>query len=226
MKNMASKISKLIAKADSSTHEEEADAFMAKAHALMMEHGLSLLDLGRLDADDPIGHDFEVHQSSDGWKNKVAQQLCKFYGCQMVFVPNGRTTMTYTVFGRESARITFTIMLPFVFKQIAKLARELRDEGVYPNIQKAKNRIANSLAVRIFEMRTENEASTANAHGAKGLNALVPVDLIRAAVEAEYPTLQSGGKQKYTTDSHSRAAAGRVSLHRQATKAPASRQLT
>ena len=115
VEKIAEKIQKLLAKANSSTHPEEAETFMAKAHALLEQHGLSLFDLGKLDSEDPIGRSQDKEMlranSAASWRTMVAGQLAIYYGCKMVTTNYRGDNFTYwTVFGRESARITFMLM--------------------------------------------------------------------------------------------------------------------
>jgi len=60
MSNISNKIAAMIAKAESSSHPEEADAFMSKVHELLEKHGLSLQDIGTINEDDPVGHTKEA----------------------------------------------------------------------------------------------------------------------------------------------------------------------
>lgn len=221
MATIAEKIAKIIAKANSTTSETEAETFMAKAQAMMEEHGLNLLDLGRLDAEDPIGHDEKVYVSSDGWKDKVAGQLALYYGCRLVRDPYTRTSWSYVVFGRESARITFTLMLPYVLKQVAKMALNEHAAGRYSSPARARTALANALAIRLHRLRQKNEDHLEASRGAKGLNALVPVDLIKAEMDERYG--EKGlrtSRANYKTDHNAMSKAERVSLNRQTAASP------
>lgn len=220
METIAAKIAKLIAKADSSTHPEEADTFMTKAQELLEAHGISMLDLGKL-SEDAVGHDDDVYRSSENWKNKLAFILARLYGCQMVTNPVTAKQVKYVVFGRESARITFTLMLPYVIKQINKLGTEEHKAGNYPSRHKAMVAIAGAVTLRIWKMVQETEAQRP---AGGGVNALVPVDLIDAAIAEKFPRLRKASNN-IRTDSNARDVANRVSLHRQASATPAARRI-
>lgn len=225
LETIAAKIQRLIAKADSSTHPEEADTFMSKAQQMMEQHGLSLLDLGRLDAEDPVGltrdKDSLRNNSSANWRFRLAGQLAKYYGCELVGSQRGSFNY-WTVFGRESARVTFSLMWPFVDRQVLAVAREEFRKGHYPSTKHAHKAIGDALTLRVYnmnkELRTTRPAET-------GVNALVPVDLIQHAMAEEYPHLRSSRGQRLNVTSTARDAAGRVSLNVQTGRAPASRRI-
>lgn len=216
MSNIADKISKLIAKAESSTHPEEADTFMSKAHEIMRQHGLSMLDLGTLQSDDPITTASEAgtwYRAENCFKNMGAQ-LARYYGCKVMFEQIGRNKFAFGVAGRQSAIITFTMMFPFVKSQVRKLAKEGHKNGDFDSVSKGVTSIANALSFRlqkmIAEQRQEQKPSDAS-----NPNALVPVDLITSAFEQEWPHLIKSRATSIKTTAAGRAAAGRVSLNRQ-----------
>lgn len=213
MSDIAQKIAKLIAKADSSTHPEEADAFMAKAHAMLEAHGLSLLDLGKLDSEDAVGRTDRAMVSSDSWKDKISFRLAAYYGCELVLIHarGTRSSKEYVVFGRESARVTFQLMAPFVFRQVAKLALAEYKRGAYDSRVKALNALAGALAARLIRLRQANQSRPQGS----GLGALVPVDMITAARDEAFPDARTT-KAKLTHDYNAQEVAKRVSLNQQA----------
>lgn len=220
MSNIADKIAKLIAKADSTTHPSEAELFMAKAHELLEAHGLSLMDLGELDSD-PVGVDKDVLSTpSYPWIHRVASALVRYYGCRFVRHPVG-PRMVYTVSGRASARITFTLMLPFVQRQIQKLSREAYKKGVYGSNATAANRIADATAARIWSMVPKMAQ-----YEGTGANALVPVDLVQKALDDLYDgNIKAPRKSKLVVDAYAKEAAKNISLNAQTGKAPAAKRL-
>lgn len=231
--SVADKIRKLIAVADGSSHPEEADAFMAKAHALMQAHGLSLLDLGRL-GEDAVGLDKDAmqHSAAYGFMTKVASAMAKYYGCKIVLTREGRNE-SYSVAGRESARITFVLMVPFVHRQIMELGRVGFNAGKYANRMQAVTRIGNAVALRIWQMVRGQEAAAAKAkaeaeatgastarYATTGVNALVPVDLLETAIAEAFPDLRKAKITSLKTDSYSKEAANKVNLNSQAGYTP------
>lgn len=205
-----SKIAAIIAKADSTTHPEEAAAFMAKAQAMLEKHGISLLELGRM-GEDPIGVDKDItgHSASYPWMVRVADALVKYYGCNFVRFKRGNR-ITYSVAGRESARITFTLMLPFVERQVKAWGRQAFNDGVYNSRMKAVTRIGNATAVRIWQLCRE----TPRAEG-EGINALVPVDLIKQALQEAFPDSKQPRKTKVTVDHYATNKAQELNLNSQ-----------
>ena len=112
----AQKIKQIIAKAESTNSQAESESLMAKAHQLMTEHGLSMLDLGCLDKDDPLGRDEDLYNNaSDTWQLNVGYALARYYGCRLISADGHTKSATkWVIFGRESARITFNLMWPFI----------------------------------------------------------------------------------------------------------------
>lgn len=211
MSDIAEKIRKLLAKADSSTHPEEADAFMVKAHTLMREHGLHLQDIGKL-GEDPVGIDKDGLRTSSSypWLTRVASALAALYGCKFVYF-KVRNEIKYDIVGRESARGTFQLMMPFVERQIKALAREAFNEGHYNSRMQAVSRVGNATALRIWAMVRQ----APKAEGT-GVNALVPVDIIQAAMDEAYPKVKKARAVALTVDHVAKNKASRVSVNVQA----------
>lgn len=213
MTHIAEKIRKVLAKADGSTHPEEAAAFMAKAHKLMAANGVSLMELGKL-GDDPVGHTEAYHNNNnDPWRFYLGSALASYYGCTMVGtkVENDRY---WTVYGRESARVTFELMWPFVDRQVMALARREHKAGKYKSIPTARTRIATALRFRIG---TLHDRDTKPLEG-NGVNALVPVDMVQAYMDdhvGEVRKLRSKSK----LDANAVEVAKEVSLSEQVTPA-------
>lgn len=216
LQSIADKIRKIIAKAESTTNDDEADAFMAKAQSMMIEHGLSLLDIGRLDAEDPVGHDkdFAYHSQSSSWRTPVVSSLASLYGCQIVRSHRGNQTY-FTLFGRESARVTTTLMWPYVDRQVLRLARAAHAAGEFPSASVAASRIGYALALRIDKLvREERQREVKTATG-RGLNALVPVDLIDAEMKSVFPRLVFSRPRTVKVSAAATKAAASISLHKQ-----------
>lgn len=226
MTNIADKIAKIIAKADSTTNEEEAETFMAKAHELMTKHGLDLLAVGKLNSDDPLGRtqDAASASASYSWAAMMGSQLARYYGCRVVLTGT-RKTNTFDVFGRESARVTFQLMFPYVYRQVMKVARELHKEGKFPTGGKARTAVGNALALRLHRMAKEQEGAREAAPKSSGLNELVPVDLIENMMVEAYPNLRSARSRSVKTNAAATEAAGRINVNRQMGGGSATRQI-
>lgn len=212
MSNIADKIRKLIALADSTTHPEEADTFMGKAQSLMMAHGLSLLDLGRLDSEDPVGTDMNAVEmkASYDWAEKIMFAAARYYGCEAVMFKR-KGGYSIALVGRESARVTAALLIPFIIRQASKAAGEGVKSGLFPNRRVAHNHISIALRNRIWR---ETDVSNKQADG-RGLNALVPVDVIQLELEAQFPNSRTARSAKNITSRAAVELASKVSLNLQ-----------
>lgn len=219
---IASKIQKLIAHAEGTNNEHEAEIFMSKAHAMMEEHSLSLLDLGRLNDEDVVGKNRDAVTFAGTWQRKMAAGLARYFGCNVVQTSHGRTKHLHLI-GRESARTTTLLMLPFVLKQVYSLADDLAaEEGITRS--KACTAVGNALTYRLQDLAIRKASAP---KGGSGINALVPVDLIKAEMEEQFGRLTSVRGRGMKTSSAAQNAAAKVSLHKQAShSAPASRMIS
>lgn len=218
MSNIADKIRKLIAKADSTTHPEEAATFMEKAQSLMLAHGLSLLDLGRLDAEDPVGTDRDgvVTKVSYDWARKVVFEAGFYFGVTAVeFKRSGG--YHYSLVGRESARVTAALMIPFIVRQLSQAAGKGVKDGVFPNRRVAHKQLSSALVIRL-----SNERSRADTSG-RGMNALVPVDMVALEVEAQFPTAKKLKSARLETSRAAMEIAKGIRLNMQASATAAKR---
>ena len=144
-------------------------------------------------------------------------KLATYYGCELVQFKQGNKT-TATVFGRESARVTFTLMAPFVMRQVRQKARKLaKEEGTSES--RAKTALGNAMTFRIQDLIAAQQQRPE--YQATGVNALVPVDVIKAAMQEAFPTSRKQRSANLSTSLAAMAAAETVSLNRQ-TPAPAS----
>lgn len=218
MTNIADKIRKIIAKADSTTNPEEADVFMAKAHKLLEAHGLDLLDLGKLDSDDPIGVDEHCNTVSRSYScaTLIANELARYYGCQLVTTKRRGADTKLSVAGRESARVTFQLMFPFVFRQTRAVAAQGYNAGHYKNRMQALNYVGNALALRLAKLNRMEDTKRAAQPQGSGLNALVPVDLVTQAMNAHFDDLTEGRARSVKTNTVSKELANSISLNRAA----------
>lgn len=220
MSNIADKIRKLIAKADSTTHPEEAATFMEKAQSMMLAHGLSLLDLGRLDSEDPVGTDHAgvTTKASYDWARKIVFEAGFYFG--VTAVEFKRTDgYQYSLVGRESARITAALMIPFIVRQVSQAASEGVKNGVFPNRRVAHNQLSGALVLRLARERSRAEADTSG----RGMNALVPVDMVALEVEAQFPRAKNLRAPKLETSRAAMEMANRISLNMQTSATAAKR---
>jgi hypothetical protein len=218
--SIASKITAIIAKAEGSTHPEEAQAFMAKAQQLMQSHGLDLLDLGKL-SDDPIGVDINAVKNfqSDNWQTGLAAAAAHYYGCRTVVSHRG-CTYFHSVGGRESARITFTLMFGYFTRSVSKLATEAVKAGEYKTPSIARTAIGKALTVRITQA-----LRSARAVEGTGINALVPVDLVDLALQEAFPRMREGKARKISYSSAAMSHASKIGLNLQTAGGKAALQI-
>lgn len=126
------KITKLLEKANSTTHEAEAETLLAKARTLMEEHQISVFDLGG----DPFkanrGKGFQKGTQAQ-WRYDVEASLAEYLGLRVAIItfdhqPGERISRAvYDYVGSETAHITLDLMFPFVWGQILRLVNEETD---------------------------------------------------------------------------------------------------
>lgn len=213
-KTIQQKIQAILAKAESSTHPEEADSFMAKAAALLEQHGLSMADLGTINQDDPVGATYEAsyNYASEPWFKMLCGQIARYYGCRIVITRVAKNKYSHTLAGRESARTTYLLMTPFIKKQVLAAATRLVKEGHCHSRSIAQRQVGQALSLRIYEMIKER----APAPGPSGENALVPVDAISAKLDELFPNRKQNAKKRGVSFSlAAQDAASKVSLDQQ-----------
>lgn len=218
------RIRKVLAKAEGTNNAAEAETLMAKVQSMLDEHNLNLLEVGRVD-DDPIGTDKNVEHCFvvDSWKSKLGSALARLYGCRVVtFKPRNKTFMSIS--GRESGRVTWALMLPFVVSQVKAEGKRLydADQGAMHDGRPAEGRsrnsfnrmVANALTSRVWRMVREAEHADSE-RIANGSRALAPVDLVEAEMNSAFPSLAKSRSSRLSTTGAARAAAEGISLHRQ-----------
>jgi hypothetical protein len=105
-------------------------------------------------------------------------------------------------------------MMPYIKSQVVKLGKELHKQNPekFTSDRAGARSVANSLSVRISRLVQQDEAEKSE----KGLNALVPVDMIQAKVEEIWPDITSARSGKITVTEEGIEAAARVSIALQA----------
>lgn len=122
------KITKILEKASSTTHEAEAEALLLKAKRMMEEHQISAFEIGS----DP----FTRGRSAAFQKGTQAQlrydlqaSLADYLGLRVVITTKARRAdervpyAFWQFIGSESALITLEVLFPFVWKQVLELVR-------------------------------------------------------------------------------------------------------
>lgn len=208
------KIAALLAKAEGTNNQFEADAFMAKVNELLEKHQIEMHEVRMAQGDqDPLGKERGTTNiyASMSWATDVAGALARYYGCQVVYWRRGNHT-TYEVIGRESARTTFELMLPFVLSQTKQQGAHLaREYGKTPSV--ATREVGQALTIRIYKMIPKVEEHRAELER----NALVPVTDVKAFMDAEYGEIKTAKSKQFNYGEAARRAADKVSLNVQAT---------
>lgn len=214
LSKIKAKIAALLAKANGTDNEHEAAAFAGKAQAMLEEYQLSLYDLGE---DDPMGHEkvFSGTPSSPTWKTHLVTQIARLYGCDTIKDGTGFNKWDLKLHGRESARITAQLMIPFIFEQCRAAGRDLAAKGHAGSAEQLTRRVANALASRIYQMCLEADKNREEVAGKASAHALVVVNELRAYIEDLYPNLRKGISRTKRTTAAAKEAANNISLSRQ-----------
>lgn len=175
-------IRKLIAKAESTTSSEEADAFMQKVRQLMERHGVSLVGLSTHLSDDPvaIGDPDIGYWKSDSWMRALAAAVGRYYGVRVYFYPVSHIRHEVVINGRESCRATYTLMMPYLVRAVKRIAHQATEQGLYASKSRARRDVGNALSQRLNYLAAEarQRAEAAGPRTQTGLNALVPADVL------------------------------------------------
>jgi hypothetical protein len=213
------RIKALLAKAESTQHPAEREAFTAKAHELLNEYQLDLGEL--IDAEDPVDVTRgDVRGWVPSWEISLMVAVARYYGCRPVTAKgHGRrtdgtfgATIRVDYVGRESARVTADLMFQFIRSQVMAAGRELFKADPSRPLGRHQRDVGNALVIRIQQLMPKAEQDAADS----GVNALVPVDRIEAMLAELYPDLTKGRVSKIGSTGKARKAADGVSLHRQA----------
>ena len=209
-----SKIAALLAKAQGTDNEHEAELFLSKVHEMLEQHQLDLGDI--VDADDPVKH----HPGLDGtkwvasWQRSLYRNLGMFYGCRSVQVMLAKGYRQELV-GRESAIITTEAMYPWIKGECNRLGRALAKESGRTPAYEAR-RVGNALVSRLAALINANKPKTETAKTQVARNALVTTDRGQQVMAQVYGDLDKGRRTRSRTNAAAREAAAGIGLHRQA----------
>lgn len=210
------KIAALLAKAEGTDNAFEAATFMAKVNELLEKHQLEMNEIRQATGDNyPL--DMQIGgvniYASMLWAREVGGALARYYGCRFIYWRRGNH-FRYEIVGRESARITFELMLPFVITQVKLQAKQL--DAKYPDARSRsiwEREVGQALIVRIWKLIPEAEQRRQELTG-KGL---IPVSDLDAKMMELYPMLKHGKARQMCYSTAAADAAEKVSLHQQAT---------
>lgn len=226
------RIAKVLAKAEGTNNEAEAEMLMAKVQSMLEEHQLSMIDVATADREDPIGVNYRAAHCwvSNSWMKMVAAQLADYYGCRLVYAQH-KNKILFDVAGRLSARVTWEQMLPFVTKQVRAQAKALREKDILTiagdtgwdwdraarqvkGVGSYERAVGNALSYRLHRLAKDAQARD-EARVANGERALVPVDQVDAVMREAFPDLREGQSRAVKTTNGAREAAAGISLARQ-----------
>lgn len=210
------KIAALLKKAESTNNEFEAAAFMAKVNELLEKHQVEMHEVrqaGERD-NDPMGKERGTTNiyASMSWATEVANVLARYYGCRIVYWRVKNHT-TYDVIGRESARTTFELMLPFVITQVKLQGKHLNLARPFQSLSVCTKDVGNALIARIWRMIPVAEQHRAELTA----NALVPLNPVEDAMAEYFPKLKMAKSRDISHSMSAAQAAEKISLHHQAT---------
>jgi hypothetical protein len=239
---MAAKIQALLAKAASTEHEAEAEAFMRKAQKLLEEHQINLGEF--INADDPVIIDengFEQTDSSPSWYKDLYMAVGGLYGCRAVLAPkilktsrgNERWGYAIELVGRQSAITTAQLMFPWIKQQCFEKGRQIwRDAvreqclelGLTPPTKfntkedanqekKQARRVGNALVQRIWKLVREQEGQDPST--AAGKNALITLDRVATIYDDYTKDMDEMKNMPTVSNRQARDAANSIGLHRQ-----------
>lgn len=201
------KISALLAKAKSTTHQGEADLYFAKVAELLEKHQLDIFELHE---EDPIGctHGVNAQPGPPSYKSNVQVALARYYGAKPVIHHTGGGKWNVRIFGPESSRITTELMTDFVWQQVNDAAAKL----IQFSRAVAVRHVAKALVLRINQELVARKAQPV-ANGSAF--SLMIVDATNALIKSVYPELF---QIKYKAKTYNQSAMGLakgISLNRQ-----------
>lgn len=215
LNDIKQKIAALLAKADGTDNQFEAAIFMAKVNELLEKYQLDLAEC--VGASDPLGRQMGTTNiyASMTWARDLVGPLCRFYGARVIYGHRNKNHFPYSVVGRESARMTAEIMLPFVISQIKQRAKTFaKEQGITPAV--AEREIGHGVRLRILNDLAKVEARRAELKTSDG-TALIPINEVDAYLLEAAPDTQPVKPSKIKTTNSAYEEAQRVSLNVQAT---------
>lgn len=140
--DIADKIRKILRRADESRNDsaEEREVAMRKAQALLMEHGLSMADLGELDDEAlPEGRVFGTDHAfvtarTESWRGKLLARIAAVYFAKVYFTRRHHSRI-WTILGRQDhVRVTLA-MFEWVEPQLQiEFDKQVSKMGTYQRL--------------------------------------------------------------------------------------------
>jgi hypothetical protein len=218
-----SRIKALLAKANSTDNEHEAEAFLAKAQELLQQHQLNASALG--DFDDPIlaaQVAFSAAAKSPSWHKNLFIAVGVYYGARVAISTriernkNGTWQQVKDVelTGKLSSIETAKVMFPWIKAQCNERGRFL--SILYPEMTASQHarRVGNALNNRIARLIAEAKSDGPKTEAAR--NALVLMDQVEARFKDHYGELKEARQSRSRTNAAAREQAEGIGLHHQA----------
>lgn len=226
------RISKLLAKAKSTTNEHEAAIFADKAAELLAKHNLDEAMLRARDAEreeGPIGRHSYNGRSPDRWRELIIMGCAKLYFCEVVVNSRMKGKGRHEFVGRESNAKVAMLMADYLIATTKRLAREHSPHKA--DQTDFRRGCGLGLYNRLMALHAEKVRPTqAPVSNAGNLPALYNSEsrAVREWMEAEMKlgTARRGRGMKIgASGAAGRSAADRISLNTQVTERRASRML-
>lgn len=174
MSKTLEKVRKLLAKAESTSSEHEAEALAQKAQEILLREGLTLSDVGP-DTGNSITETIQSFTYTDKWRITLYSACAKLYMCEAIIYSRERKL---GIVGRpDRARVAVEMMM-HLDRTVVRMAREyslVRRERL--NFERG---CGTSIAARLYRLSVEAEEGRGAASGDSRLPVLYKSELEQA----------------------------------------------
>lgn len=198
---LISNIKKLFALAGNNPNQYEAEVAMKRAHKLLNENNLSMIDLADIDAEE-IGS--SVFGNVVGWNKHLYNAVSSLYMCKY-FTSNKLGHPMHVIVGAESNRVTASIVIESLLSVIKE---QSKGKGVA-----YRNGMMFGVIEKCNELMSEDERELSTGTG------LVLADIKNARMSAneeyisQYTELSKGRSSSYRTNAEGQAAGRKLSVN-------------
>jgi len=120
--NTLEKIKALLAQAEGTPYEGEAEVFMAKAHELMDKYKIELADLEGLPEASAVTHKVHISPKNGKYLRALAYQVAPLFYVKVLYVTRGRSTRIYIV-GLQNDIDTFERVFVRLYEEMFRTAK-------------------------------------------------------------------------------------------------------
>lgn len=227
------KIAALLAKAEGTDNEFEAEAFMSKVNELLEKYQIQMHELN---TSDPMGHqDGETNvYAAIAWAKMMLGLAARYFGARIVWTGKeaewyydkkgnlksrkkkgvGHNHHPYTIFGPQSARMTAELMFPYLISQVRRQGKSYARVHGIPDAIGARE-VGNAFCIRLSKLVANQQAH----RDELVKNALVPVDMTQSYIDVFYADspLTKGKSRKLKYGQEAADYADKISLSAQTT---------